>query len=238
MTRSRYQLRRIAFAVLAILTASGGLFAQHGEYLRSPEPLESGELVVATGLSITVLPQILVEGEFRQAPLLDLRARYGLPGQFSLEGGVRTNVLTNFVDLQARYAVDLDPFYLGAHYRVGWWYGFATFQGFDIVAQSWLNFPGIEFGTRIDDVRLSVAADIAYVTSLNIETEGISTTETTNELNGYSVGMAVEQPFIGDQSVTLGLRIHYTRSLYQAWLAFPTFEERLFYPEFTFEFLF
>lgn len=222
--------------VLAILSSLAS--TAQSDYIKSPEPLEPGDFAIAAGLSITVLPQILVEGEFRQAPLLDFRARYGLPLQLSVEGGVRSNVFTNFVDLQARYAVDLDPFYIGASYRIGWWYGFAPFQGFDIVAQSWLNMPGVEFGTRVNDVRFTLGAEMQYVTSLNIETEGITTNNTRNELSGYTFSMAAEQPFWGETSVALGLRVHYTRSLYQAWLAFPTFEERLFYPEFSFDLLF
>src|SRR5690606_3171749 len=109
-------------------------------------PVEAGSIVGTTGVSVTFLPRTLVEAELRQTPLLDLRIRYGLPVKFSLEGGVRTNFFTNFIDLRGRYAFNLDPVYIGPSLRLGWWYGFAPFDGFDIQAQSWMNFPGIEFG--------------------------------------------------------------------------------------------
>ena len=225
---------RVTLFVLSALLAEVPIGSAQTPYLYHPEPIEPGSMVTALGASITFLPRILVEGEFRQAPLLDIRARYGLPVQFSLEGGVRTNVFTNFVDLRARYALKMDPLFIGPSLRLGWWYGFAPFDGFDIRATGWLYYPGIDFGLRYDSVRFAGTLEAQVITSLDIETDGIATEQTRNKVAGYSLHLTLEQPFWGETSTVFGLRISYSKSLYQAWLAFSSFDEYLFYPEFTF----
>lgn len=222
----------ITTALLALLLAAPVATAQQ-THLLHPEPLETGAMVVSPGASVTILPRTLVETEIRQAPLLDVRARIGLPVQFSVEGGVRTNVITNFVDLRGRYAFDFDPVTLGASLRLGWWYGFAPFEGFDISATSWLNYPGVELGFRIDDVRFGALFEIQHVTFLSISTDEVETTRSTNEIGGYSLHLFTEQPFWGETPMSLSLRLHYAQSLYQAWLAFSSSEEYLLYPEVT-----
>lgn len=209
-----------------------------GNHLFHPEPIEPGSIVGTAGVSVTFLPRSLVEAEIREAPLLDLRIRYGLPNQFSLEGGIRSNVFTNFIDLRGRYAFNLDPVFIGPSLRIGWWYGFAPFDGFDIRAASWLNYPGIDFGLKYDSIRFGATIEAQIITSLTIRTDGITTEETQNEVGGYALHLFLEQPFWGKTSTAIGLRVNYSKSIYQAWLAFSSFDEYLFYPEFTFGILF
>ena len=237
----RLPVRNSLIAIILAMTALPLLpepVTGQADHLYHPEPIEPGSIVSTAGVSITFLPRTLVETEFRQAPLLDLRVRYGLPVQFSLEGGVRTNFFTNFIDLRGRYAFNLDPVYIGPSLRIGWWYGFAPFEGFDIQAESWMNFPGIDFGLTVDSVRFSATVEAQIISSLTIKTDGITTEQTRNEVGGYSLHLVLEQLFWGETSTAVGLRVNYSKSLYQAWLAFSTFDTYLFYPEFTFGILF
>lgn len=221
-----------------LLLSSAGILPAQEDFLFHPESIDAGEIVYGVGLGVTFFPRSVVETEVRQAPLLEMRARYGLPVHFSIEGGIRSNIITNFVDLRGRYAFNLDPVILGGSFRIGWWYGFAPFDGFDVTATSWLNYPGVEVGFRRGDVRFGTLVEAQIITFLSIETDGIETEQSTNELGGYSFSFFAEQPFWDHTELALALRLNYSRSMYQAWLAFSASEEYLLYPEVSLHLLF
>ena len=208
------------------------------DYVNFPAPIERWTFRPLVGLSLTILPQILVEDELRQTPLLRGSVRYGLPLNFSLTGTLSTNVITNLIEAEARWDVQLNRFAFGLSHRIGWWYGFSPIEGFDITASSWVHFPGVSAGVRIRDFYLSARVEAQLVTSLEIQTDGIQTNSDEDFVAGYAFGLNLEQPFWGETDVALGLRFNYSRSLYQAWLAFNSFNEPLIYPEFTAGFLF
>ena len=134
-----------AVQILGLLLLGPTLSAQT-PFLYSPEPVESNSLHFSAGLSLTILPQILVDGEGRLVPTLTARGRYGVSGGLSVEAGLRTNVLTTYVDLQGRYALDVDPLYFGGSLRTALWYGFAPIDGFNITALGWHISPAVEAG--------------------------------------------------------------------------------------------
>ncbi len=221
-----------AVQILGLLLLGSTLSAQT-PFLYSPEPVESNSLHFSAGLSLTILPQILVDGEGRLVPTLTARGRYGVSGGLSVEAGLRTNVLTTYVDLQGRYALDVDPLYFGGSLRTALWYGFAPIDGFNITALGWHISPAVEAGFTSGELRLSALLEIQALSFLTIDTRGVvSELSSIDDPRSYSLTLQAEQPFWNRQSLALGLTMHYTASNYQAWLAFSTFEERLIYPEF------
>jgi len=205
-----------------------------GETLLTPIPIPSGEFRAAVGATITILPRIVAEEELRQVPMLNLELRYGLPLGFSATGRASTNVITNLISAGAEWRGRLGRFSVGAGYQVAYWYGFAAFEGFDVDAQSWLTFPALTAGFDFDDFHLSGRAELQFITSRSSATEGIETGSDRNALGGYAFTTTLEQPFWGNTSAIIGLKVYYSRSMYQSWLAFSTFNEYLFYPEFQF----
>ena len=213
-------LPRGAFLIPLLLLAVTPLTLQaqydsvRADFLNYPAPIEHGDFRPSLGMSITVLPQILVEDQVRQTPMLQGRLRYGLPLNISLVGSISTNIITNLIELEGNWSLELDRFAFAASYRLGWWYGFAPIEGFDVDAQSWINFPGVSAGVRIRDFYISARAEAQILSSLEVRTDGIETNSNTNSVAGYSFAMFLEQPFWGETDVALGLRINYSRLLY------------------------
>lgn len=205
-----------------------------GTTLLTPHPIPSGQLRTAVGATITILPRVVAEEELRQVPMLNLELRYGLWLGFAATGRVSSNVITNLASVGAEWRGRLGRFSASAGYSVAYWYGFAAFEGFDVDAQSWLTFPALTAGFDFDDFHLSGRAELQFVTSRSSATEGIETGSDRNVLGGYAFTAAIEQPFWGTTSAIVGLKVYYSRSMYQSWLAFSTFNEYLFYPEFQF----
>lgn len=208
------------------------------DFLVFPAPVESMQLRSTVGFSMTVLPRLLVEESIRQTPLLSGRARLGLPFSFGADFEARTNVLTNRLSGGLRWGVPIDRFAVGARYEIAYWFGFASFEGFDIRATGWLHTAAADLGVRLGDVRSTLSLEVNSIRSLAVTTDGIRTDSPENRLAGYAANLSIEQPFWGDQSIELGMRVHFARSLYQAWLAFSTFDEALLYPEFHASFIF
>lgn len=202
--------------------------------LLTPRPIPSGEFRAALGANLTILPRIVAEEELRQVPMLNLELRFGLPLGFAATGRITSNVITNLASAGAEWRGNLGRFSASASYSVAYWYGFAAFEGFDVDAQSWLTFPAISAGFDFDDFHLSGRAELQFVTFRNSATEGIETGSDQNVIGGYAFTTVLEQPFFGKTSAIIGLKLYYSRSMYQSWLAFSTFNEFLFYPEFQF----
>lgn len=229
---------RILLMFLPLLAAPG-LRSQDATdpFVRYPAPLEAFEYRGAVGLDLTVLPRLVVEEEVRQIPMIDYRARYGLPGNFSLHGYLGTNVLTTVGSLGAGWSAKAGPAAVAMGAELAWWYGFATFEGFDIAASSWLLRPNASIGLEFERVRLTGHAALQVVTARATRSDGLDVSSQRNQLTGFSLGFVVEQPFFGTTHAAIGMTIHRSRAMYQAWLAFTAFNEYLLYPEFTFSVL-
>jgi len=203
-------------------------------FVRYPAPLEPYEYRGAIGVDLTVLPRLVVEEEVRQIPMLDYRARYGLPWNFSLHGYVGTNVLTTIGTVGGSWNLKAGPIACGARVDLSYWYGFATFEGFDVTASSWLLRPSASIGVEFERVRLATDLSMQIVTARTTRSDGLDVSTDRNHVAGFSIGATVEQPFFGSTHALIGLTIHRSRAMYQAWLAFASFSEYLLYPEFTF----
>lgn len=208
------------------------------EYISHPDPYRSGEFHAAAGVSMTAVPRVIVEEEVRSIPVLDFHCRYGLPAGFSIAGRVSTNVITNFAMVTPGWSFEFDRLSLGVGYGLAYWYGFATFDGFDVTARSWLHFPNASLGIDFEDWMLTIRGDLQVVASRTTETDGTEVSTDQNRVTGYGVGLSIEQPFFGRTHSLISFKLNYSKAMYQAWLAFSTFNDYLVYPEFSFALLF
>ncbi len=229
-------MRLTTFLTIVLLVAASGLRAQDttDPFVLYPAPLQTYEYRGAIGADLTVLPRLVVEEEVRQSPMIDYRARFGLPWNFSLHGYIGTNVLTTVVSLGTSWNAKTGPLAFGLGAELAYWYGFATFEGFDVTASSWLLRPKASIGVDFERVRLSAHGALQIVTARTTRSDGLDVSNQRNQLTGASVGVSVEQPFFGTTHAAVGMTIHRSRAMYQAWLAFTAFDEYLLYPEFTF----
>lgn len=208
------------------------------EFILNPSPYRQGEFHSAGGLAMVVLPRTVVEEEIRTIPMLDYQCRYGLPAGFSVSGRVSSNYLTNFIALTPHWGYKFDRVSVGLGYGVSYWYGFVNMTGFDISAQSWLNAPNLMLGYDFIDWMLTVWFDTQIIASRSTKTDGAEVASGRNTLASYGIGVAIEQPFFGRTYSLLSFKVNYAKALYQAWLAFSTFNKYLVYPELSFALLF
>ena len=208
------------------------------EYIHHPDPYQIGEFHSAAGIALSALPRTVVEEEIRTIPLIDFQCRYGLPANFSLYGRANTNVLTNFIKVAPQWSVKGGRFSLGLGYGLAFWYGIANFDGFDVSASSWMNFPTASLGVDFDDWLVTFSGDIQIVTTRSTKVEEVVVGTDNNYVSGYGIAVSIEQPFYRDTHSLVSFKLNYTQAVYQAWLAFSTFRQYFVYPEFSFSLLF
>lgn len=200
-------------------------------YVHAPDPLDMFTFNGSVGLSLTLLPQPLVESEV-PAPALDIRYRIGLPLQLSLVGRITGNYAANMATFGPMWSAELTRVTLGGGIQGGFMYGQVDFlQGFNTTVMGAFAYPFATAGIRFNDFTVSgkLEAEVVLFQQQRIEDIKVSTTART--LNGGSLTIVIEQPFWRTTAISLGATLHYSRNPYQAWLAFNTFDDVLFYPE-------
>lgn len=204
-----------------------------------PRPLEMWDRQWILGTSLTIIPREVAEEQLRQAPMIDGRVELGLPLNFHLRARLATNVITNYGSLGAGWNVQFGHrLGLGADVELGYWYGFAFFEGFDITAMGVLATPSVSVGFALNEVLMSLQLDAQISAWRRTESNGIDVTQDGNALSSYGAGIFFEQPLVGNRHIAVGIKLNNARQAYQAWLAFATFNKFLLYPEFSLHLLF
>lgn len=200
-------------------------------YVHAPDPLDMFTINGSVGLSLTLLPQPLVESEV-PAPALDIRYRIGLPLHLSLVGRITGNYAANLATLGPMWSAELTRVTLGGGIQGGFMYGHISFlQGFNTTVMGAFAYPFATAGIRFDDFTVSGKLEAEVVLFQQQRIDDIKVSSTARTLNGGSLTLVVEQPFWRTTAISLGATLHYSRNPYQAWLAFNTFDDVLFYPE-------
>ena len=197
-----------------------------------PGTLAVWETPACVGASVTFIPRPIAEEEIRQIPLLEARARTGLPLGFSVNGRAATNIITTLASLGLQWSASMTHVVVGAGVDETFVYGFATMDGFDVDYRGWLTSPFVTLGWSLGDINISLRVETSIVTE---RTSRVGTVVSANEKNlraGNAASVYIEQPFSKDTRVLLGLKVNNLKSAYQSWLAFSTFNDPLLYPEF------
>lgn len=196
-----------------------------------PKPLPSGTFNVSLGLSMTIVPRAIVQEGVLPLPMLEGRSRYWLTDYIFVTGQANLVYVTNQVSLGLGWAYSVGNFSFAIGDNVGYWFGFADFQGFDATAMGLTNYPYIIVGADVDNLYLSFRTDALFRISQHTTFGSASVGRIKPELTGFAFTLAVEQQVWHNSYFIFGTRIQYALPMYQTWLAFSTYNRWLVSPE-------
>ena len=235
---TRTALLRCAAVLTLAMPCSLALGQQHSpSYYYDPQPLAPGEHLLNLGLSLTLLPEPNVEQEI-PAPAIDLQAKYGLSNVFTAYGSLSTNIFTNvmLVGVQAGHSF--------GNWNVSAGDAFAFFAGFLSVegqfnnnsAAAIANMPAVRIGRRIGQTAISLSAYGTFLLHADMNVASVRQRGIELTFNDLYFTLAFEQPFFASVLVSSGVRVIYSRTPYQSWMLYNTFDQFLMLPEFFFAF--
>ena len=206
-------------------------------YFYEPLPIPPGEKVMNLGMSMTLLPEPIVEQEL-PAPAFDFQIKYGITPAFSLFGGASSNYLTNVGAVGFQFSFGDTAF----SYSIG--DGFIFFGGsFDLggefdknTAAAIANAPVIRFGHRWDEVAISLTFAATYLLHADTRIGSLEDKSFSSKFNDIVGMFALEQPFWGNVRISTGISFTWSRTPYQIWMMYGVFDQYLLLPEFFFSF--
>lgn len=202
------------------------------DYLYFPSPIPAWDMRYTLGFTLAYIPKAIVEEEIYYSPLADLNMRLGLPWNFSAHARISTIGITNHLMFGGQWSLSLGKFSISPSYDFGYWLGTIRIKGFDVVANGFINYPGLAIGVDFDDFYTSLKAELLWITFEETFTGETTTGGIKRELAGAAFTYALEQPFWKNTSIAMGVKLYYTKFFYQSWISFSTFDRTLFFPEF------
>lgn len=204
---------------------------QEIDHIYYPSARECGNINYSVGVSLTILPRALVDDVIRQVPVLDAQAKIGLP--FNISAKTRLNIayIANQAAIGLEYSYHYKNIAFSVGYEIAYWYGFADLEGFDTEAFGWLNCPFISLGVDLEEALLSAHFNLIFITNQETSVGSTVMKFRKNELTGYAITFAVEQPLWKNNDLLFAVKFNFARSLYQSWLTFSTFDQMLLHPE-------
>lgn len=197
-----------------------------------PVQLQPKEFRSTLDINMARAPQdILEEASFIRAPLPTWDVRYGLPHDFQLTGAITSIVITNHIAAGAAWVHSFDHLNVEVGYRLAYWFGFMSVEGFDNTANGWINYPAMAVGYDFGTMAVTLRGELNIVTSLTTYAGDLETSSDNNFYNGGSLALMLEQPLWKDNYVTLGIRVNRVKFFYPTWLLFPTFNRYYYIPE-------
>ncbi|MBM2815127.1 MAG: hypothetical protein HW421_1889 [Ignavibacteria bacterium] len=206
-------------------------------YFYEPFPQSVGSSILQLGGSFTILPIPLVENEY-PVPTVDLQYKRGLYKNLSIDATFSTIALSNILHFGLQWNMNTGRFSYGVSNHIGGFYGFMTSEGqFDYnSAYAIFYMPILRFGYRFDNFSISTSWAATYLMKCVSKVSDLSAININNTWNDFFCTIAIEQPFLKQQHLSLGISMSYSRSPYQAWLLYNTIDNYLFAPEFFFAF--
>jgi hypothetical protein len=197
-----------------------------------PKPINAGQFHSSIGLSLTVIPRLIVEEGVLQLPMLDARARLGISDEFYLSGRANIVYVTNQISLGAGWSYSYKNFSLSIADYFGYWFGFADFQGFDAKSMGLANYPTVTVGLSLNNLNISLSGEALITLSQHTYFGTASVGRFSPEYVGYAVTFAVEEELWKNNYFIFGARFQYSLPMYQTWLAFSTSYRWALFPEF------
>lgn len=215
----------------------GGIFAQPindpaTHSFLYPQKMKPGQFKNIIVLSMANLPEDVIESDdIFYAPLFAYYMKFGLPGNFLIEGSVNSNFITYHLSLGAKWNYAIDKFSIAPGYDVAFWFGALKHFGFNSKVRGWIHYPNLTAGYEFKKFTISVKSELILVTFLKEFQDDLVIARDRNFYSGFSITTAIEQPLWGDNIFLLGLKINYTKFYYPQWVAFSRFNRFFFIPE-------
>jgi hypothetical protein len=200
-----------------------------------PHPLRPGENIMNLGLSVTLLPEPIVVQEV-PAPALTLLWKHGITDWFSGYATLSSNYVTNFLSVGAQINVGDDDFSFALGDAMGVFAGVFDLGGeFEKnSAAAIANTPTLRIGHRFKDVALSASFSASYLLHAGTTVASIEDRHIVSKFNDVTLTLALEQSFARQMRVSTGMSVTFSRTPYQIWMLYNTFDQYLMMPEFFF----
>ena len=202
------------------------------KFIYFPYPMQR-KWATSIGFNATTMPYEITEEFHYRIPAIDFHVLKKLPANFLLDGRINAQIIQNEIMLGAKWACKLsDRISAAIGDDVGFWFGNVTVQGFQTNGYGWQNYPNISLGYRFNKrILLTLRADAIITNSVKAYAGKTPVATTFQTFSGTSYTIAMEQPFYGKKSITLGFRAMYTSFFWQTWSAFTNFDRQFFYPQ-------
>lgn len=206
-------------------------------FIYYPARLDTWEMMVGIGLSVTSLPIEVVEEEINQSPLLKIDYKLGLPANFSLNAKLFSNYIVNGSSMGFDYAWIDRKFSSNVGFDVTGWFGHLNMDAIQLKARGMIISPYVTTGIKFDNLLLSARIETQISTIWTDDYDEIILGKVKYPDKGIALHLTVEQPLWNDNWTALGIKLNYTKFYYQSWLSYNTLDEYLFYPEVIFSFV-
>jgi hypothetical protein len=188
----------------------------------------------SVGITLTTMPLEITEEQHFRVPAFDLHVLKKINKSFYLEGRTQIQFLQNLFILGPRWAAKIsNRLSFSAGDDLGFWFGFINTGGLKTKGSGWQNYPNLSLGYRCNkNVFLTVKAESMMKFNVNTYAGKTKVDSKYRLFSGSSYTLAVEQPFYGKKSITLGFRAAYTDFFWQTWTLFEPYDRNLFFPQF------
>ena len=200
--------------------------------------MEVGSSFWQLGLSVSLVPLAEAEQEYPM-PGLDVQYKRGLFKNVSYVASLSTSWYSWLFHTGLQWNSNLDRFSYGVANHFGFAYGYMhntdVFE--NVVAYGYFYMPMLRFGYRFDDFSLSCSFVMTYAFKATSRVNGTTAyVGPEKKANDLYCTWVVEQPFLRNLQLSVGLSLGYARTPYQSWMQYNTTDEWLFVPEFFFAF--
>ncbi|MCB0732105.1 MAG: hypothetical protein KDC88_13835 [Ignavibacteriae bacterium] len=184
-------------------------------------------------LSLSQLPEDIIEevNSLIYSPLISYDAKIGIPYNFSINGSITTNFITNHFSFGVNWNYQKNRFAISPGYNIAFWFG--ILEDFDFSSRNvgWLHYPNLTLGYAFEKATVSLRSEIILNTFYTQFVDNIEVTTERNTISGYSLALYVEQPLWKNHFMSIGFKANFSRFYYSAWLAYTNSVQFRFIPE-------
>ena len=192
----------------------------------------AGEVRIAAGASLDILPRRLVEAEQRELPKVTGNIRFGLPAGFSTDARLSAIVVANEFQIGAAWSQRVRDVSFSIQEHFGLWFGYVGTAGFDASAWGVLNTPGVSIGAPMGYVRFTLGWELLLLQGQHVNVGDGSVNKRKISYEGHMSSLTVENLLDCGGVIYFGLGVIYSRPDYQLWLAFSDANKKTIYPRF------
>jgi hypothetical protein len=191
----------------------------------------------STGVSLTRLPNDIIEEEINSLPMLNGDFKMGLPKKFMLHSKINANYISNMFSIGLQKSIIDKKNALAMGINTSFWFG-QLYQ--DVIRLRAIGFvfnPYIIGGIHFKDFYLSLKFENQFSTMKTFSDDAmLGTSRQPN--SAYSLQFVIEQPLWNNHWVAMGVKLNYATFNYQSWLTYSAIDKYLLYPEYSFAFIF
>ncbi|MGV3527837.1 MAG: hypothetical protein ACO1OO_03000 [Flavisolibacter sp.] len=228
---------RTAFFLLIFLACLHSAPAQDvpiasQKFIYFPHPLNAGSRT-SLGFISTVMPNEITEEVHYRIPAADVHVMKKIAGNVDLDARLLAQGVQNMVMAGPKWSFPLtDRISAAVSDQLGFWFGFINAENIRTKGSGFQNYPGISVGYRFNkSILVSLKAESIMNFGIRTKAGNIYVKSDYRLFSGSAYTLALEQPFTGGRSMTLGFRAIYTDYYWQTWTLFENYDRNLFFPQ-------